>query len=430
MRTVFKKTPYWQHATLLTLAGMLMSASTTFAQDAWRTATATATVIDRAVAAITVTDGGAGYDSNRLPTVTLIGGGGGDAMALSVVSNGVVTRINVSNGGGGYTNAPDVLIAEPPHTQSTVQIDMAPRFTIEGIVGTTNEIQYADALANVTLWQPLTNIVLPSSPYVFADLSAPPGGKRFYRLSAGTVSFENPDPANLVWIPAGTFTMGSPTNEQDRASNEGPQTTVKITLGFWMSIYPVMQGNYQMLMTNNPSAFPGDLRRPVEKVYWSDATNYCAQLTARELAANRLPVGYSYRLPTEAEWEYACRAGTTNRFYWGDDPDYTNITNYAWYFGNSGGLTHPVGQKRPNKWGLYDMNGNVVQWCSDWWQPYLSGGTVTNPVGPNSSGGHIIRGGSWNYAAKYCRSAERYYDIPSDKSSLVGFRVVLAPSLP
>ena len=160
---------------------------------------------------------------------------------------------------------------------------------------------------------------------------------------------------------------------------------------------------------------------------WSDATNYCGKLTAQEKTAGRLPAGYEYRLPTEAEWEYACRAGTTNRFSYGDDPDYTQLANYAWYNVNSGGTTHPVGQKLPNALGLYDMYGNVWEWCSDFWSGSYPGGRVTDPKGAVSGSGRVVRGGSWDYFGRYCRSADRYGYWPVNGYGDMGFRPVLAP---
>jgi len=133
-----------------------------------------------------------------------------------------------------------------------------------------------------------------------------------------------------------------------------------------MGKYEVTQGEYLGVMDSNPSAFRTDLSLPVETVSWFDATSYCWALTQRERAAGRIPSNCLYRLPTEAEWEYACRAWTSDRrFSDGDDPGYTNLTNYAWYEVNSGGTTHPVGQKLPNAWGLYDMHGNVFEWCQN-----------------------------------------------------------------
>ena len=241
-------------------------------------------------------------------------------------------------------------------------------------------------------------------------------------------------PTNLVFIPPGTFRMGSPTNELDRYPDETPQTAVTISRGFWMGKYEVTQGEYLAVMGSNPSHFTGDTSRPVDSVTWSDATSYCAWLTQRERAAGRIGADVAYRLPTEAEWEYACRAGTTTRFSYGDDPDYTNLTQYAWYRQNAGFVTHPVGQKRANPWGLYDMYGNVWEWCQDWYGAY-PGGTIVDPQGPSKPGMNkqrAMRGGDYFNPAQHCRSALRGYDFipkhawPPD----FGFRVVLAASQP
>ena len=239
--------------------------------------------------------------------------------------------------------------------------------------------------------------------------------------------------------------MGSPTNEVDRSSIEGPQTVVTISRGFWMGKYLVTQGDYLSVMGSNPSYFNGDrsgppwndqdygtdLTLPVEQVSWIDATNYCALLTAQERAAGRIPTICVYRLPTEAEWEYACRAGTTTRFYYGDDPGYTNLNKYAWYADNSGNVTHPVGQLLPNPWGLYDMAGNVWEWCQDWYSgSSYPGGSVTDPQGPVTGTFRVWRGGSWFYIAKYCRSARRFNNGPAYTYAGLGFRVVLALGQP
>ena len=134
----------------------------------------------------------------------------------------------------------------------------------------------------------------------------------------------------MIFIPANTFTMGSPITEQHRNANEGPQTIVTLTHGFWIGKYEVTQGEYVSIMSTNPSFFPGDLSRPISSVSWFDATNYCWKLTQRELAAGRIAPGSRFRLPTDAEWEYAARAGTSTRFSYGDDPDYADLPNHAW----------------------------------------------------------------------------------------------------
>jgi formylglycine-generating enzyme required for sulfatase activity len=223
--------------------------------------------------------------------------------------------------------------------------------------------------------------------------------------------------------------MGSPTNEQDRDSDEGPQTVVTLTKGFFVGQHEVTQGEYQAVMKSNPSGFKGDPNRPVEQVSWHDATNYCARLTGRERTAGGLPEGWVYRLPTEAEWEYACRAGTTTRFSYGDDAGYAQFGNYAWYNSNSKATTHAVGQKQPNAWGLYDVHGNVWEWCLGWYGTY-PGGRVTNPKGPDSGSLRVIRGGGWDGDAWGCRSAFRSYYWPDGRYGDLGFRAVLAPGQP
>jgi formylglycine-generating enzyme required for sulfatase activity len=140
-----------------------------------------------------------------------------------------------------------------------------------------------------------------------------------------------------------------------------------------------------------------------------------------------------YRLPTEAEWEYACRGWTSTRFSYGDDPGYTNLTNYAWYSDNSSGTTHPVGQKLPNPWGLHDMHGNVWEWCQDWWSDNLSGGIAVDPQGPVTGLYRVVRGGGWDkwgYGALLCRSASRGLGNSDGSFGRDGFRVVLAPGQP
>jgi formylglycine-generating enzyme required for sulfatase activity len=265
----------------------------------------------------------------------------------------------------------------------------------------------------------------------------------------------NPDPEHLVWIKPGTFTMGSPATEQDRMDDrEGPQTQVTISQGFWMSKHETTQEEYQSVMgTNssyfqgwklfrlrvwqavmgtNQSRFKGDTKRPVETVSWHDATNYCAKMTAGERAAGRLPAGYEYRLPTEAEWEYACRAGTTTATAYGDSLSSTqaNFAGNKPYGGAANGPylenTTKVGSYAPNAWGLYDMHGNVWEWCWDWYGPYPGEGVI-DPRGPNTGSDRVFRGGGWNSYGGDCRSADRDYGWPDYRGRNGGFRPVLAP---
>lgn len=230
----------------------------------------------------------------------------------------------------------------------------------------------------------------------------------------------------MVSIPAGTFTMGNSDWEQIQYMNEGPQHTVTLS-AFSMSKCLITQAQWQALMGSNPSYFSGDLSRPVEEVSYADITQADGFLDKLNAATSSTrPAGQVFRLPTEAEWEYAARAGTTTRFYWGDDFFYTQIENYCWYSENSRGTTHPVGLKLPNAWGLYDMAGNVWEWCQDWDGRYGSG-PQTDPAGPTSGMFRVLRGGSFGVLGNDCRSATRgggYY--PTERYCYFGLRVVLA----
>jgi formylglycine-generating enzyme required for sulfatase activity len=221
----------------------------------------------------------------------------------------------------------------------------------------------------------------------------------------------------LAQIPAGSFTMGSPTSETARNDHE-TQHRVTISQPFWLGKYEVTQGQWESVMGSDPSKFRAAGKdAPVEMVSREDALAFCAKLNAG--AASNRPKGYSYCLPTEAQWEYACRAGTTGT-YAGD------LDDMAWYERNSGKRTHPVGQKQANAWGLYDIHGNVWEWCWDWSGDYPTG-SVSDPVGANSGRGRVFRGGSWGGSAGDCRSAFRGWLDPGFRSGILGFRLCLAP---
>ena len=185
----------------------------------------------------------------------------------------------------------------------------------------------------------------------------------------------------MLWCPPGVFTMGSPEDEEGRYEDE-TQVQVQITKGFWMARTLVTQGQWQSLMGANPSYFQG-AKLPVEQVSWEDAQDFIIKLNDME----NLPSGYHYALPTEAQWEYACRAGEKGPYSGG------SLDEVAWYDETSGSKTHEVGQKKANAWGLYDMHGNVSEWCADWYEDTLKGGT--DPTGPSSGGLRVFRGGSW-----------------------------------
>jgi formylglycine-generating enzyme required for sulfatase activity len=337
---------------------------------------------------------------------------------------------------GLYVGVPAVRVGPPD-----LGVHLYAGLSITGAVGTVYSVEYVTDLAQTndpSAWRCLEYLQLPASPCLWADKSAPATAQRFYRAVAMAA------PANMVFIPPGTFRMGSPTNEVDRWEDEGPQTDVIISRGFWMGKYEVTQGEYEVVMGSNPSFFIGirdrpepgtdygtDLTRPVEQVSWFDARAYCAALTDREREAGRIAANAVYRLPTEAEWEYACRAETSTRFSYGDDPGYTNLTNYAWYKANRDGQTHPVGQKLPNPWGLYDMHGNVFEWCQDWFGDY-AGWIALDPQGPASGSSRVVRGGFWTLWSGwgppwFCRSAIRFASGPDVRFYPLGFRAVLAP---
>jgi formylglycine-generating enzyme required for sulfatase activity len=221
----------------------------------------------------------------------------------------------------------------------------------------------------------------------------------------------------LVPIPAGAFMMGSPATERGRQDDEGPQTRVTLTKDFFLGSTCVTQGQWTAVMGSSPSLFKGDTL-PVDSVTWDDAMAFCEKLTERERVAGRLPEGYALTLPTEAQREYACRAGTTG-------PNAGNLDAMAWYNVNSEGTSHPVGTKQPNAWGLFDLQGNVWEWCADWYASY-SGGAVTDPAGPASGSNRVLRGGSWFNSAALCRSARRYDRRQGFRADFVGFRVALS----
>lgn len=238
----------------------------------------------------------------------------------------------------------------------------------------------------------------------------------------------------MVWCSPGKFLMGSTADEKDRLSNEEPHR-VRLTKGFWLSKYPVTQAQWKVFMLNNPSFFRGD-NHPVEGISWEDCQKFLMKVNAS--------LGCEMRLPTEAEWEYACRAG--GRYEYGNVSGqwrYGRLEDMGWFFDNSGrqwtpasgfqgGGTHPVGQKTPNAWGFFDMHGNVWEWCSDWFGDYpkdldyessYSYGITYNPIGRDTGCCRVIRGGSWRDSARLCRCAYRSSEGPLSKSDNIGFRL-------
>jgi formylglycine-generating enzyme required for sulfatase activity len=232
----------------------------------------------------------------------------------------------------------------------------------------------------------------------------------------------------LVLIPKGTCMMGSPETEEGRGVDE-TQHQVTISNDYYLGVTEVTQGQYEKVMGTNPSYFQKRVIRksdssmyPVEQVSWEDAVEFCKKLSdlPEEKKAGRV-----YRLPTEAEWEYACRAGSKTAFDFGESAKSLNA--YAWFLDNSEGQTHPVGEKKPNAWGLYDMHGNVWEWSSYWYGEYPKG-AVSDPSGPSEGSNRVIRGGCWSCTAAFCRSAYRIRRAPSYFFNITGFRVALSSS--
>ena len=233
----------------------------------------------------------------------------------------------------------------------------------------------------------------------------------------------------FCFIPSGSFVMGSPADENGRGkffnpgiikwltghlSNEG---TVEVNLSqpFWLAKTQVTQAQWQAVMDSNPSSFKGP-NLPVEEVYWRDADAYISEINGKQM----LPKGWKFALPTEAQWEYACRAGEKGPYSGG------SLDEVGWYGGNSG-KTHEVGQKKPNAWGLYDMHGNVFEWCADWYDDTPHGGV--DPKGPESGQNRVLRGGSWESGDSFCRAACRpCWGVPNFTGDDVGFRTAIVPS--
>jgi len=219
----------------------------------------------------------------------------------------------------------------------------------------------------------------------------------------------------LVEIKPGRFMMGSPLSEIFRGDDE-QQYEATISRAFFLGQTEVTQAQWEAVMGRNPSRFTGDPSRPVEGVSWDDAQEFCRRLSQK--------TGMNFRLPTEAEWEYACRAGTMTAYSFGNDA--SRLGEFAWFQGNSDESTKPVGTREPNLWGLYDMHGNVWEWVEDRYGDYPSEAT-TDPPGRRAGPTRGVRGGSWNYHAPLCRAAFRHNLVPTHRSDFVGFRVARTP---
>ena len=232
---------------------------------------------------------------------------------------------------------------------------------------------------------------------------------------AAEKTYTNSIGMKFVLIPAGTFLMGADKNFEKATQFNSPQHQVTISKPFYLGIYEVTQEQWHTVMGKNPATFKGR-HNPVEKVSWNDVQSFIQALNKKE-GHNR------YRLPTEAEWEHAARAGTTTVYFFGHDEKL--MGQYGWYKDNSSEQPHPVGQKQPNPWGVYDMLGNVYEWVQDWGSPY-NDNPSTDPKGPSSGSSHVYRGGSWINVATDCRSSSRSSYQDRGESN-IGFRLALSP---
>lgn len=236
------------------------------------------------------------------------------------------------------------------------------------------------------------------------------------QAGASEKTYTNSIGMKFVLIPSGSFMMGADPNFEDASSDETPRHRVTISKAFYLGKFEVTQSQWVAVMGHNPSKFKGR-SNPVDTVSWDDARSFVRKL-------NQMEGTDKYRLPTEAEWEYAARAGTESTYSFGDDV--SDLGGYAWYWDNSGKKTHPVGQKGANAWGLHDMHGNVWEWVQDWYgENYYSQGRSTDPQGPSSGDFRVLRGGSWFNFAVSCRTAIRYCYSPDFRDEGRGFRVLL-----
>jgi len=329
--------------------------------------------------------------------------------------------------GGGWGHSPGGLRSayrirlrpEDAYGDRGFRVCLAPQSAESAVIGRCPQ-------GNVTIPPPAPPPVAPppQSPVRTPQLRVPDG----FRAVAGAADEPYTDTGwakdivheatgiEMAYIPARSSTMGSPESEIGR-DNDEVQHRVTLTKGFYMGKYEVTQDQWQKVMGNNPSNFTNaGGNAPVERVSWDDCQSFCGKL------------GTGFRLPTEAEWEYACRAGTTTALNNGRELTSTtgrcqNLDEVAWYDETSGSTTHPVGSKKPNAWSLYDMHGNVLEWCQDWDGPYPTG-AVTDPAGPGSGSYRVVRGGGWYDDARHCRAANRLRFEPGNRIADLGCRLV------
>jgi formylglycine-generating enzyme required for sulfatase activity len=359
------------------------------------------------VAAITVVSGGSGYTGE--PVVIISGGGGTGATARAMLSGDKVSLVIVLTPGSGYMAPPTVTLAAPPRRLG-VGLRLVPELTVYGPIGSLARVEWADAING--RWNAWSNVLVGVDGTVLVDLR--PGARaRFYRAVPNSPLIDPPVPTGFVWIPPGTFVMGSPTNEASRDPDGGEnQHLVTLTRGFLIMDHEITCSEYSEVMGGTSAGESVNL--PVETASWSDAVEYCRKRTAMDRESGLILATQAYRLPTEAEWEYAARAGEAASTY-------GPIDDIAWHEGNSGGAVNIVKQKKANAWGVYDMLGNVWEWCADWFED-LPFTPQVDPSGPTSGSTKVMRGGAWSDEAEEARFANRNSE---ELEAGGGFRPVL-----
>lgn len=353
------------------------------------------------------------------------------------------TSVTVRVGDGRFT--PVAIDLAPKPGQLTVRLDPPLNFELEANGTNLEPVNEAGTTFSFPPNQPFNlEIKIRNHLSAVKKISFDPNERELWTLKA--VPIPGPTPGEdylvpyvgveMIFIEEGTFVMGSPPEEISRLPEEGPPTQMTLTRPYWIGKYEIQQSEYGYIMEENPSRFSG-ATNPVDSVSWNEANQFCQRLTAIERQAGRLPEGYEYRLPTEAEWEYAARAGTRTPFFWGSsaNPDLGNFKGvYPRDFNEDqdiSGIYGSVkgGQYNPNPWGLYDVHGNLREWTHDDWNARLPGGASIDYTGPEFGRQKSFRGGGWEDPAQLARSAVRNGLRPSTRSSSLGFRIVLGPQI-
>jgi len=327
------------------------------------------------------------------------------------------------------SNLPDEMntmllkgLAKEPEDRYATCADMVSLRVAEKVIPTNSSaVLKTPAIPPAVSETPATSTAVPRTPEVTAVVPKVIPVETNHD-SRRTIDLGEDIKMNFVFISPGEFTMGSPADEIGPFGDESPQRQVTISRGFWLAETPTTQSQWLRVMENNPSRFTGDLNRPVEMISWNDAKKFAEQLTERMRKQGVIDGNQRFGLPTEAQWEYACRAGTTTRYSFGNNEN--QLADHAWFCSNSNQSTQPVRQLKPNPWGLFDMHGNVWEWCEDCFGEYKAD-SVTDPTGPNEGMYRVLRGGSWFLDLLFLRSACRHGGAPVICSNDVGVRLIL-----